>query len=246
MISFFIPFYNEEKKGKKLNFFLKDLKKFIKHPANKKNYFLLYNDGSTDRTQVYLENFKKQFKGKKILILSNINNRGVGYSFKKTIKHCKSKFLFFLPGDYDLSFEDLLHLNKYTKYDLTSLFPINFEKYSTGRYFLSMIFRMIYGIAFGVNVNYIQSPCLYKVKNLKKHKFLSNRFSIWPEVNIKLLRTNINFIEIPVLFKNKSVIDRTVSLKNFLEIVIMFLLTFLEIKVFKRSFYKGKAKKNYV
>jgi len=37
MISFFIPFYNEEQKGKKLNLFLKDLKKFIKHPANKKN-----------------------------------------------------------------------------------------------------------------------------------------------------------------------------------------------------------------
>ena len=70
MISFFIPFYNEEQKGKKLNLFLKDLKKFIKHPANKKNYFLLYNDGSTDRTENYLENFKRQFKGKKILILN--------------------------------------------------------------------------------------------------------------------------------------------------------------------------------
>lgn len=246
MISFFIPFYNEEQKGKKLNLFLKDLKKFIKHPANKKNYFLLYNDGSTDRTENYLENFKRQFKGKKILILKNATNRGVGYSFKKTIKHCKSRFLFFLPGDYDLSFADLLHLNKYTKYDLASLFPINFEKYSSGRYFLSMIFRMIYVITFGVNVNYIQSPCLYSLKKLKKHKFVSNRFSIFAEVNIKLLRTNINFVEIPFIRKNKSVIDRTVSLKNFIEVVVIFLITFCEIKIFKRSFYKGKAKKIYV
>ena len=136
MISFFIPFYNEEQKGKKLNLFLKDLKKFIKHSANKKNYFLLYNDGSTDRTQNYLENFKRQFKGKKILILKNAPNRGMGYSFKKTIKHCKSRFLFFLPGDYDLPFADLLHLNKYTKYDLASLFPINFEKYSEIQFLL--------------------------------------------------------------------------------------------------------------
>ena len=60
MITFFIPLFNEEKKSKsKLKLFLKDLKLFIKHPSNKKNFFYFYNDGSTDKTNIYLENLKK-------------------------------------------------------------------------------------------------------------------------------------------------------------------------------------------
>ena len=39
MITFFIAFYNEERKGKGVHKFLKDLEKFIRNPINKKKYF---------------------------------------------------------------------------------------------------------------------------------------------------------------------------------------------------------------
>jgi hypothetical protein len=248
MITFFIPLFNEEKKSKsKLKLFLKDLKLFIKHPSNKKNFFYFYNDGSTDKTNIYLENLKKNFKSDKIIIINNNINKGVGYSFKQAINRCKTKFIFFLPGDDDINLaKDLLNLKKYCKWDLTFFCPINYEKYSTPRYFLSMMFRLIYGITFGVKVNYIQSPCLYKLSLLKKHKFRSNRMSIWPEVNLKLLKTNLNYTEVPIIFKNKSIIDRSVSLKNLLEVTTMYLLTLIEIKLFNRKKYSDSAKKKYV
>ena len=126
------------------------------------------------------------------------------------------------------------------------LFPINFEKYSPARYLVSMLFRIIYGISFGIIINYIQAPCLYRVKALKKHSFSSTRFSIWAEINTKLLKTNIKYVEIPVHYKNKSVIDRTLNFKNFYEVVAMFLRTFIEIKFFKRKIYKFTAKKYYL
>ena len=106
MITFFIPLYNEEKKSKlKLKAFLIDLKKFIKHPSNKNNFFYFYNDGSTDKTSIYLDNLKKNFKSNKVMVLNNIKNQGVGYSFKQAIQKCKTKFIFFLPGDDDISLE---------------------------------------------------------------------------------------------------------------------------------------------
>lgn len=248
MITFFIPLYNEEKKSKsKLKIFLANLKKFIKHPSNKNNFFYFFNDGSTDKTSTYLDNLKKNFKTNKVVVFNNSKNQGVGYSFKRSIKNCKTKFLFFLPGDDDISLEkDLLNLKKYCKWDLTFFCPFNNEKYSTARWFLSMMFRVIYGITFGVKVNYLQSPCLYKVKHLKKHKFRANRMSIWPEVNLKLLKTNLNYTEVPIIFKNKSIIDRSVSLKNLLEVTTMYLLTLLEIKLFNRKKYSDSAKKKYV
>ena len=170
MITFFIPFYNEEKKSKKnLKLFLSDLKKFIKHPSNKNNYFFFYNDGSVDNTEFYLKKLTDLFKSNKVLLINNSQNKGVGHSFKKAVRKCKTKFIFFLPGDNDLNIKkDLVNLNKFFRWDLTFFCPINYEKYSTARYFLSMAFRMIYGITFGVKVNYIQSPCLYNVKHLKR------------------------------------------------------------------------------
>lgn len=246
MISFFIPFYNEVTKQKNLNSFLKELNKFIKKNKNNKNQFILYDDGSNDETLDYLESFKKKIKKKNVNILRNYSNKGVGFSFKNCLKKCKTRFIFFLPGDHDLDFKYLDDINSYTKLDLTLFFPINFEKYSSGRYFLTMLFRIIYGVTFGIRVNYIQSPCLYSVKELLRHKFNSDRFSIWPEINTKLLKSNIKFTEVPVKFKKKSIIDRTVSFKNLLEVILMYLLTFFEIKIFRRRKYSQNAKKLYL
>ena len=56
MITFFIPFYNEARRGN-IDFFLLDLSKFINKKINQNNYFILINDGSTDKTQIIIETF---------------------------------------------------------------------------------------------------------------------------------------------------------------------------------------------
>ena len=157
MITFFIAFYNEERKGKGVHKFLKELEKFIKNPINKKNVFVLYNDGSSDKTGTIIENFKKKINKSRVQVFENISNKGVGYSYRQVLKNCKTKYLFFIPGDNDLLWKDLLQLKKYYGYDFAMLFPINFEKYSPARYLVSMLFRIIYGISFGIIINYIRN-----------------------------------------------------------------------------------------
>ena len=70
--------------------------------------------------------------------------------------------------------------------------------------------------------------------------------SFWPEINIKVLKSNIKYSEEPMIFQNKSNIDRTVSLKNFIEVVYRFINIFIDIKFLNKKFYKVKAKKVYV
>ena len=66
MITFVIPFFNEESKNSKsLKIFLKDLSKYISHIKNKNNYFILMNDGSTDKTLEFLKTFIKNKKKNK-------------------------------------------------------------------------------------------------------------------------------------------------------------------------------------
>ena len=94
--------------------------------------------------------------------------------------------------------------------------------------------------------NYIQSPCLYRISKLKNINIISNRFGIWPEINVKLLRSNIIYAELPIIFKNKSIIDRTVSFKNFIEITFNYLKLINEIFINNKSKYKNVAKKKYL
>ena len=64
MITFFIPFYNEEIR-KNLQIFLPKLSRFISLRINKNNKFILVNDGSTDSTKELLEKFVVNHKDKK-------------------------------------------------------------------------------------------------------------------------------------------------------------------------------------
>ena len=77
MITFIIPFFNEESKNSKnLKIFLKDLSKYILHKKNKNNYFLLMNDGSTDKTLEFLKTFIKNQNKKKVIFINFKKNKG--------------------------------------------------------------------------------------------------------------------------------------------------------------------------
>jgi glycosyltransferase involved in cell wall biosynthesis len=242
MITFFIPFYNEEIR-KNLKIFLPNLSTFISAEKNKRNEFILVNDGSTDKTFELLKKFIKKHKNRKnISLISNKKNRGVGHSFISALKICKTNYIMPIPSDNDVPLID------YTKYlknnvDFVMFYKSNMEIYSRNRYALTMLFRMLYGYFFNVQVNYIQSPCIYKCKILKKIKINSKRMSFWPEVNIKMLKSKIKYTEVPMIFKNESKIDRTVSFKNLIEVIFQFIKNLIDINIFNKKKYRHKAKK---
>ena len=244
MITFFIPIYNEDVR-RNLRPFLSDLSNFILKPYNINNHFILVNDGSTDNTQAFLEKFYKKLNKKvkkNIFLIENKKNKGGGYSFRKALNISKTKYIMPMPADNDVEFLDF---KNYLKKDIDFLmfYPTNMEKYSRNRYVLTMLFRIFYGYCFDIQVNYIQGPCIYKCKVLKRIKMYSDRMSFWAEINIKVLKSKIKYTELPMIFKNKSNIDRTVSLKNFIEIVYRFINILIDVNLLNRKRYKFKAKK---
>ena len=243
MITLFVPVYNEEKK---LVTFINELNSFL--VKNKIFTALFINDGSNDNTKKILDDYKDFFDkeiNSKIKIHHFSENKGVGSAFKEAIELTDTEYLFFLPSDNDISFKDISNLKNNLNTSLTMLFPINIEKYSNMRYLLSMIFRTMYCFIFNVKANYIQSPCLYKVSEIKKIKLISKRFSIWPEVNVKLLRSEISYTEIPVKFNNESIIDRSLSVKNIFEVFFNLIRLFIDIYFLNKEKYRHKAKKIY-
>ena len=246
MITFFIPVYNENLR-KNLQPFLLNLSNFILKPHNSNNNFILVNDGSTDNTKILLEKFYKKLDKrvkKNIFIVENKKNMGVGFSFRKALNICKTKYIMPIPSDNDVP---LLDFKKYIKnnVDFIMFYMINMSRYSKNRYALTMLYRLFYGYCFDVQVNYIQSPCIYKCTVLKKIKTYSGRMSFWPEINIKVLKSKIKYSEEGIVYQKESNIDRTVSLKNFIEVVYRFINILIDVNIINRKQYKYKAKKIY-
>ena len=116
------------------------------------------------------------------------------------------------------------------------------EKYTRGRLILSTLFTLFYNVAFDIKTHYIQATCLYKLKLIKKLIKKSNiklsGTSYLAELATKLLRSNITFTEEPTYYKNKSTIDRTVSLKNLLMVIKDFILIYIDVNIINKSQYK--------
>lgn len=246
MITYFIPIYNEHRKNKNsFTLFVKKLKNEIN--KDNKNHFIIVDDGSSDKSPEIIENLIKTIKKKnkkKILFLKNLNNKGIGFSFKRSLRYCKTKFICPIPSDNDLPFVDPSKILK-KNIDHVIFFPINIEKYSLARYFLSIMFRLIYNVIFDLRVHYIQGSFIANIKYAKKLNIRSNRFTFWAEINLKLLRMGLKYMDYPLYFNNESRIDRTVSLKNFIEIVVSLFILIFEIFLLKKKQFNKKPKKLY-
>jgi glycosyltransferase involved in cell wall biosynthesis len=250
MITIIIPFYNEESKNKKsLTLFLKDLSKYISQKFNNKNKFILIDDGSRDKTVRLINEFIRRLKKNqknKVTFLSNEKNRGHSYTINRGYRLCKTKYMMALASDYDHPFLDL---SKFTSRNIDLvMFPwVNIEKYSRTRLVLSTLFNLFYSLAFNVKVNYIQAPCLYKVRAFRKIKIRAGTGGTYlSELAVKLLRSNIIFAEKPIYYYNESIIDRTVSFSNFIKVIRDFIILYLEVNIFNRNKYKAQAKKIYL
>ena len=121
------------------------------------------------------------------------------------------------------------------------------EKYSRSRFLLSALFNLIYNLAFDVKVHYIQGSGLYKLNKIKNIKVnASGGGDYLAELAVKLLRSNITYSEEPTYFKNKSIIDRTVSLVNFTKVIKNFIVAYLEVNLINKNKYRARAKKIYL
>ena len=249
MITIIIPFYNEESKNKKsLTAFLKTLSKYISLSFNNKNKFILIDDGSRDKTTQVIKEFigkLKKTQRNKIIFIKNDTNRGLGYSMRRCFKLTKTKYVTTLPSDNDNPFIDY---KKFTSknIDLVMFYRFNMEKYSRSRLVLSTLFTLIYNLAFDIKINYIQATCLYKCNLIKKTKVNADGISFLAELAVKLLRSNITFTEEPTYHKNKSIVDRTVSFTNFMQVIKDFILIYLDVNIINKNRYKAKAKKIYL
>lgn len=204
------------------------------------------NDGSTDRTGELLAERARQ--DPRIRVVVNEVNGGMGVSVRRGLEIAKYGQFLLVPGDNDLSFEMIRLLLRYRNAaDVVLAFPINTEDRSLWRNILSVMYRLIHVATFRVFVNYINAPGICPTATLRALPLHSRRFSIIAEYNVKLLRSGCTFAEVPGFVQNAERKGRrTVTFKNFVEVVRSFLRLCVEIHVKDRARYSGKPRRVFI
>jgi len=157
---------------------------------------IVIDDGSTDRTAEVAEGLARKHAG--VRVLRNGRNLGLGASIRRAIAEARSERFLFIPGDNDIPTVtlDLLLRNAYLA-DLVMVFFLNDETRGRKRYLISTLFRIIYTSFFDLYLIYVNGPAVYPVKRLRELHLHSTRFSIVAEINVKLLRQGLTYVELP-------------------------------------------------
>lgn len=204
---------------------------------------IIVNDGSTDGTQHVIHQLEKEFPF--VRSIHHTKNKGIGYGFMGVLQKAKYQKITAFSADVcpPVSLMTRLFQNA-NKADFVISYPVNTEYRGRLRYFLSHLFSMIYAQTFDLHIKYINGFGIYPRDLLKEVKLKSKRYSIFSEIAVKLLRSGVNFFEIPSEM-NPTMIQKSSSLKlrNVLEVIGTYLRLIYEVFIKYRSRFNVSPKR---
>jgi glycosyltransferase involved in cell wall biosynthesis len=239
LISVLIPALNEEEN---LRESVVTVIKAAEAANNTPVEIILVDDGSTDRTGEICDQLAAEYPF--VQAVHHETNMGQGSSIMDGLRLAKYDRLTMFPGDNELSFYTVrnLFMNS-NKADYVLAMIINTEYRSKRRILISAIYSHIYTTTFGIPIKYINSPALWPIEKLREMDLRARRYSLHGEINAKLLRQPITFIEIDGYMNPSVVKSSALRLKNIAEVMVSYLRLCFEIFVTHRDKYSSKAKR---
>jgi glycosyltransferase involved in cell wall biosynthesis len=197
---------------------------------------LVVDDGSQDRTAEIVDEIALRHDN--VRLLRNPGNMGLGTSIRRAIESATGARFIIIPGDNDIpeATLDLLFANAYAA-DLVMTYFHNDECRGRARYLVSETFRLIYTSIFNLYVIYINGPAIYPTAQLRSIQLRATRFSIVAEMNVRLLRQGLTFIELPSERRQGMGGSTSASFRNLVETARVFLHLLMDVHILERKKY---------
>ncbi len=231
-ISVVVPAYNEEKNlDEAVGNLLSVLQKRFRDYE-----ILIFDDCSLDRTGEISD--KLASKNKKIRVIHNAINMGIGYNYMKAAQIASMEYFSLFPGDGENIASSIPDLLKETsKADIIIPYPLNAEVRPRHRRLISNSFVLFLNKIFNLKLKYYNGTVVYKTKVLKSVKITTYGFAYSSEVLVKLLKRGYNYVEVGVKI-NPSKKNSIFKLKNIFGVFRTIIILFYEINIKERKKYR--------
>ncbi len=218
-ITLFVPALNE---ARRIEATVRGLLTLVAGLNGPTAQILVVDDGSTDATAEIVRGLGREHPS--VELVQHPVNRGLGSGLKTALAHARGRKFLIVPGDNDMPASALRTLIANAgSADMVMCYFHNREQRGRTRNALSTIFGLVYATCFDVYVQYINGPCVYTVEQLRALTLNSTRFSIVAEINIKLLRQGVSYLEIPTHRQVGLDGSRSFSFRNLRETIRVFL-----------------------
>lgn len=239
MISVVIPALNEQDNLKDA---VKSVIRSSQSAGNIEIEIIIINDGSKDRTAAVADELAQEHGF--VRVVHHAVNEGFGSCFLDGLRLAKYEKITLFPGDNGNSeFTTTQLLKNAHKADLIASYILNVETRSRARFVLSALYTLIYQATFDVYIRYMNGTPVYSVAQLRKLKLFSQRYSLFAEINIKLLRSGVTYYEVPSTLNEAVAKSSAIKFKNLVEVFRCFLRLVYEIHVKHRKQFSVRSKR---
>ena len=234
-VSFVVPVFNEEKR---LNFFfskIKNINFFCKY--HKINEIIFVDDGSTDKTNSIIKNYKNDRLKVKII---NTKHVGMMNAIFAGINKASSDYIITLEADVPVQIEEIFNIiTKYNDENYDILIGSRYKKFIPKdvpfvRRLVSKSFLFLYNLFYNINVSDPQIG----FKIIKKNKFhnILNNINIShdglksTQLVLLFYMYNYKILDVPVNYTYKSD-SKNFNIKNFINTLTLNFLAFIELYI---------------
>ncbi|MBI5100343.1 MAG: glycosyltransferase family 2 protein [Nitrospirae bacterium] len=192
---------------------------------------VIVNDGSSDDTGKIADGLSQKYPF--IKVIHHERPQGIGASFLDGVWKSGGETVTMIPGDGENdALETIRYLPLMDHVDILVPFVYNKNVRTKQRRFLSVVYRGIINLAFGLTLNYMNGTVIYRKAILRGQVFRSKGFFYQTELLIKTIRSGYLFAEVPYALRQRAGgVSKATTLRSLVKVASNFISILMDVYV---------------
>lgn len=196
---------------------------------------IVVNDGSSDRTGEVAISLSERYPF--LSVIHHASPQGIGGSFWDGIREAHGEIVVMLPGDGENDAYEILRYLPLMEYvDIVVPFVYNKDVRSLNRRILSLVYRGIINLSFGMSLNYMNGTVMYRRCVFDNITLKCKGFFYQTELLIKCLRDGYLYAEVPYALRQRGKgISKATTFRSLRKIAKDYITTLIDVYITDRE-----------